>query len=54
MGSILRGEGQLRRRLGWAVVIVAGVAILASAWKTYGAYGRKPFASALAASYIPR
>ena len=54
IGSILRGEGRLRRRLGWAVVIVIGVAILASAEKTYGAYGRKPFASALGGSYIPR
>jgi hypothetical protein len=54
MGSILLGEGQLRRRLASAVVIMIGVAILASAWKTYGAYGRKPFASALAGSYINR
>lgn len=30
-GSLLLGEGQLARRLGWAVVIVAGVILLATA-----------------------
>ncbi len=31
MGSILLGEGDLKRRLGWAVVILCGVALLATA-----------------------
>lgn len=30
MGSILLGEGDLKRRLGWAVVIVSGVILLAT------------------------
>ena len=30
MGSIILGEGDLKRRLGWAVVIMGGVAILAT------------------------
>ena len=30
MGSILLHEGDLKRRLGWAVVIVTGVALLAT------------------------
>ena len=30
MGSILLGEGDLKRRLGWAVVIVSGVILLAA------------------------
>ncbi|MEJ6388667.1 EamA family transporter [Gymnodinialimonas ulvae] len=30
LGSVVLGEGQLGRRLGWAVVIVAGVSILAA------------------------
>jgi drug/metabolite transporter (DMT)-like permease len=31
MGSLLLGEGDLKRRLGWAVVILFGVALLANA-----------------------
>tara|TARA_R110000868_G_scaffold100373_2_gene276029 strand:- start:12036 stop:12893 length:858 start_codon:yes stop_codon:yes gene_type:complete len=30
MGSIILGEGDLKRRLGWAVIIMGGVAILAT------------------------
>lgn len=30
MGSIILGEGDLKRRLGWAVVIMSGVAMLAT------------------------
>lgn len=30
MGSLILGEGDLKRRLGWAVVIMAGVSILAT------------------------
>lgn len=30
MGSLILGEGDLKRRLGWAVVILAGVSILAT------------------------
>ncbi|WP_224814829.1 EamA family transporter [Hasllibacter sp. MH4015] len=30
LGSVLLGEGQLARRMGWAVVILAGVSILAT------------------------
>ena len=30
MGSIILGEGDLKRRLGWAVVIMGGVAMLAT------------------------
>lgn len=30
MGSILLGEGDLKRRLTWAIVIMAGVALLAT------------------------
>lgn len=30
MGSMILGEGDLKRRLGWAVVILAGVSILAT------------------------